>query len=96
LPLEVKGKRKNHVIAFARHLKGQWSITVVSRLLAKLGKAVPLGGRAWGNTVVELPDGAPAEWLNVFTEHRLSAPLPVSKLFEALPFALLQSPSSDR
>lgn len=89
LPLAVKGKRRGHVIAFARRFKDQWSITVVPRLLAKLGRAIPLGVRTWGDTLIELPDGAPAQWVNEFTGEQLAAPLRAAKLFETFPVALL-------
>jgi len=89
LPLAVTGKRRGHVIAFARRFKNQWSITVVPRLLAKLGRAIPLGARAWGDTVIELPDGAPNQWVNVFTGEPLSGHLLAAKLFATLPVALL-------
>jgi (1->4)-alpha-D-glucan 1-alpha-D-glucosylmutase len=92
VPLTVKGARANHIIAFARRLKNQWSITVVSRLLAKLGRPMPLGKRAWGNTTIELPEAAPQAWLNVFTGDRLSTPLLASRVFMTLPVAVLEEP----
>jgi (1->4)-alpha-D-glucan 1-alpha-D-glucosylmutase len=88
-PLEVRGKRKGYIVAFARRLKNQWSIAVVPRLLAKMGQAVPLGPRSWGDTTIELPEGAPKQWENVFTGEPISTPLRASRLFETLPVALL-------
>jgi (1->4)-alpha-D-glucan 1-alpha-D-glucosylmutase len=88
-PLEVRGKRKGYIVAFARRLKNQWSIAVVPRLLAKMGAAVPLGPKSWGDTIVELPEGAPQHWQNIFTGESISAPLSASRLFETFPVALL-------
>jgi (1->4)-alpha-D-glucan 1-alpha-D-glucosylmutase len=39
IPLEVSGPAEQHVIAFAREFEGNWSITVVPRLVATLLKA---------------------------------------------------------
>jgi len=89
VPLRVTGARANHILAFARCLKNQWVIVIVPRLLAKLGRPMPLGERAWEDSAVELPEGAPEQWVNVFTDERLSAPLLASRVFATLPLALL-------
>ena len=53
-PLEVRGARRDHVIAFIR---GESVVTIVPRLVAKLGGD-------WRDTEVELPRG---EWTNHMT-----------------------------
>lgn len=71
IPLEVKGPAEQHVIAFARELEGDWSVTVVPRLVATLLKSdsaqrLPSHQvtdiltdesekNPWGDTVVLLP-----------------------------------------
>ena len=47
-PLVARGEKSAHVVAFAR---GERAITVVPRLVIKLGGT-------WGDTVLELPEGA--------------------------------------
>jgi (1->4)-alpha-D-glucan 1-alpha-D-glucosylmutase len=89
LPLEVRGKRKGYLVAFARRLKDQWSIAVVPRLVARMGSILPMGPRSWGDTAVVLPEGAPQHWENIFTGEQISTPLRASKLFKTLPWAIL-------
>ncbi|HEY9733551.1 MAG TPA: malto-oligosyltrehalose synthase [Drouetiella sp.] len=71
IPLSVSGSAEQHVIAFARELEGNWSITVVPRLVATLLQADSdsklaqrtvfdiLSGAAgydvWGDTKISLP-----------------------------------------
>jgi (1->4)-alpha-D-glucan 1-alpha-D-glucosylmutase len=99
LPLESPGDHRESVCSFARHFEDEWSITVVPRLVTKLGgeMAFPLGGTAWGTSALMLPGSSPANWINVFTGESLSASvsrrkkrLPLAEIFSNLPFALLQ------
>jgi (1->4)-alpha-D-glucan 1-alpha-D-glucosylmutase len=70
IPLEVRGSADQHVIAFAREYEGNWSITVVPRLVSTLLRAdqsakmenynvwsilKPKTGDIWGDTVIALP-----------------------------------------
>jgi (1->4)-alpha-D-glucan 1-alpha-D-glucosylmutase len=80
LTLDVRGKRAQHVAAFARRRHKSWAIIVVPRWLARAEFPLPPhgSGKFWGDTAVLLPKGAPAEWKNVFTNgvvnvHRTSA-----------------------
>jgi (1->4)-alpha-D-glucan 1-alpha-D-glucosylmutase len=84
IPLRVTGSRRRHVIAFARRLSNEWCVVAVPRLFAKLGR-----NPVWKDTAIELPEGAPTSWENVFTNEPLSAPLVAENLFATLPFALL-------
>jgi len=69
LTLEARGKRAEHVTAFARRLHKSWSVIVVPRWLARAGFPLPPHGTGpfWGDTVLTLPKAAPAQWKNVFT-----------------------------
>jgi (1->4)-alpha-D-glucan 1-alpha-D-glucosylmutase len=69
LTLDVRGKRAEHVAAFARRLQKSWALIVVPRWLARAGFPLPPhgGGNFWGDTALQLPKGAPTEWKNIFT-----------------------------
>jgi (1->4)-alpha-D-glucan 1-alpha-D-glucosylmutase len=76
-PLEARGARARHVLAFAR---GEAVITIVPRLV--LG----LGGE-WGDTSLELPAG---RWRNELTGDVVSGgPLRLADLLRRFPIALL-------
>jgi (1->4)-alpha-D-glucan 1-alpha-D-glucosylmutase len=53
-PLEVRGERARHVIAFARRHDNRALVVIVVRLFARLGDA------GWGDTCVMLPAGLEA------------------------------------
>jgi (1->4)-alpha-D-glucan 1-alpha-D-glucosylmutase len=99
LPLETRGRRPSHVVAFARRLGDEWCIVVVPRLSARLSVTVrpPLGIRAWGDTEIVLPEGAPARWRRVLAGGRVVARdgrLAMARVLENFPVALLSARSS--
>ena len=71
LPLEVRGEKAGHVVAFARRDGTHWTVAITIRLPASLGLAVgeaPVG-EIWGDTHIVWPDGAasanaPTPWLD--------------------------------
>jgi (1->4)-alpha-D-glucan 1-alpha-D-glucosylmutase len=76
-PLEVRGERRDHVVAFIR---GQSVVTIVPRLVAKLGGD-------WRDTEIEIPRG---EWTNLMTGERLRARrIKPGELMRRFPVALL-------
>jgi (1->4)-alpha-D-glucan 1-alpha-D-glucosylmutase len=100
VPLPVTGKRPENIIAYARCREDAWALVVVPRLTSKLSVTVrpPIGIRAWGDTELALPAGAPSGWRNVFTNARLKTRpaegespdrLPVFRILEQFPVALL-------
>jgi (1->4)-alpha-D-glucan 1-alpha-D-glucosylmutase len=91
IELKISGSRQDHVVAFARRLKNQWCIAIVPRLMVKISRfgMLPIGGRVWKDTTVELPPDAPPRWQNVFTGEMSFTPLRVSEIFKTLPFGLL-------
>ena len=93
IALRPAGRFYNHVVAFARQSGPEWSITVVPRFLtALIGEdAHPLGTSVWQDTVVGLPEGAPARWKNVFTHEELTADngLALGDVLTVYPVALL-------
>jgi (1->4)-alpha-D-glucan 1-alpha-D-glucosylmutase len=69
LTIDVRGKRAENVTAFARRLNKNWAVIVAPRFLARAGFPLPPHGtgKFWGDTVLQLPKGAPTQWKNVFT-----------------------------
>jgi (1->4)-alpha-D-glucan 1-alpha-D-glucosylmutase len=69
LTLEARGKRAEHLTAFARRLQKNWAVIVVPRWLARAGFPLPPKGTGqfWSDTTIQLPKAAPAQWKNVFT-----------------------------
>ncbi|MDR3617347.1 MAG: malto-oligosyltrehalose synthase [Candidatus Obscuribacterales bacterium] len=84
IPLEVQGTAEANVVAFAREYNGNWSITVVPRLVASLlhfGETLDLAdsaviqkllsGKIWGDTAIVLPtDLLNSDLCNVLTGQR--------------------------
>src|SRR5690606_24329570 len=75
IPLQFKGRYSKHAMAFARHHENDWCIVVVPRLLAGIisENDLPLGEQVWGDTVVELPEGALQQWHQLFGGATLQA-----------------------
>jgi (1->4)-alpha-D-glucan 1-alpha-D-glucosylmutase len=60
LPLEVRGEKAHHIVAFARHDHAAWVVTVAARLYASLGLVagqLPVGD-VWGDTHIVWPEAA--------------------------------------
>ncbi|NUQ22036.1 MAG: malto-oligosyltrehalose synthase, partial [Gemmatimonadaceae bacterium] len=74
-PLEVRGERAKHVVAFARLVDGRAAITIAPRLTAELGggDAAPVGAEAWGDTRILLPGGLAGEWRCAITGESVGA-----------------------
>jgi (1->4)-alpha-D-glucan 1-alpha-D-glucosylmutase len=93
LPLQAGGKRRNHIIAFARRDENAWAITVTPRFLTELVREgeYPVGERVWADTHLVMPEEAPALWENAFTAQALTGEnrLWVSEVFQHFPAALL-------
>jgi len=98
IPLDIQGVHANHLIAFARVLNGQWAITIVPRLTARLAREtgrdlgqIPLGFDAWRDTRIILPDGAPTVWNQPLTSgqfERAAAHIDAAAALGELPVAL--------
>jgi (1->4)-alpha-D-glucan 1-alpha-D-glucosylmutase len=100
VPLEVVGRQRHHLCAFARVHQGDTVLVLVPRLLTRLlpdADEIPVGPTVWEDTRVVLPETLG----HVSLEHRLTAqtfhPEPfqahhtllVASVLEALPVALL-------
>jgi (1->4)-alpha-D-glucan 1-alpha-D-glucosylmutase len=76
-PLDARGERRDHVVAFMR---GGAAVTIVPRLVTRLGGD-------WRDTEVELPRG---EWTNHLTgEHLRTSRVRLADLMRRFPVALL-------
>ncbi|WP_462270091.1 malto-oligosyltrehalose synthase [Desulfobacter sp.] len=94
MPLAIKGRFKDNIIAFARFDINRSCLTIVPRFLTSVVKAgeYPLGSHVWFDTEVVLPDGFPCLWKNIFTAEVLSGrSLRVSEILKDFPVAMLMS-----
>jgi len=95
LPLEVVGKFKEHVVAFARRYENTIAVTIAPRLLTSLVQPgeYPLGQQVWHDTAVKLPTGMAAAWKNVITQGTVSSDgtLSIGEALKDFPVALLMS-----
>jgi (1->4)-alpha-D-glucan 1-alpha-D-glucosylmutase len=91
IPLSVTGTHADHVIAFARHLHGQWCVVAVPRLCASITRAgsPPLGKKIWKTTQIEPPRGASKSWTNILTGEDVRLPFFASNLFSRLPVSVI-------
>jgi (1->4)-alpha-D-glucan 1-alpha-D-glucosylmutase len=94
LPLEVRGERAAHGVAFARRRGGEWIVAVATRLVASMGLAVgeaPIGA-VWGDTHIVWPaDAAPSLTDAISGAHHVAADgaLPLADLLREFPAAAL-------
>ncbi len=94
LPLEVVGKFKDHVVAFARSYENTVAVTIAPRLLTSLVSQgeYPLG-EIWSDTQVKLPSGMPSEWEDAIASQPLKADgtVLIGEALKYFPVALLVS-----
>jgi len=102
IPVYACGSKQDNVVAFARRLGCQWVLAVVPRMVVSLVPAgvLPLRAIVWGGDYLQLPDGAPGQWLHLLTAERIEADcgigiLPLSGVFDRFPVALLSGTASD-
>jgi (1->4)-alpha-D-glucan 1-alpha-D-glucosylmutase len=95
LPLDVRGAREAHVIAFARRAGPDTVIAVATRWHATLTERatrLPCGPDTWGETHAVVPDG-PRTWRDAYTGARVAAgpggTLPLATVLGTWPVALL-------
>jgi (1->4)-alpha-D-glucan 1-alpha-D-glucosylmutase len=94
LPLDVVGRQRDHVLAFARVHLGRWAIAVVPRLVLSLpaAAAFPIGAEVWADTEIVIPPESPAALTEAFTGEAIvveSGRIAVGSAFDALPVSLL-------
>jgi len=90
LPLNARGSKRDHVVAFARELHRKRIVVVAPRLpLTLVGGAImpPLGAEVWGDTELESLSGTYAD---PFTGQQASS-AKLSAILSEFPIALLES-----
>ncbi len=94
-PLEVSGKFKEHIVAFARSNGNNTIVVITPRFLTSLIKPgkYPLGEQVWQDTCVHLPPTASSTWQDAITDQKIQAngTLPVGEALKYFPVALLCS-----
>jgi (1->4)-alpha-D-glucan 1-alpha-D-glucosylmutase len=106
-PIDADGERKTNTVAFGRYREGRSILVAAPRLAGGLmgedARTAPLGPGAWSDTHLLLPEGSgtPRRWRNLFTGEGLDAEdrdgravLPLARVFDALPVALLEAEAS--
>jgi (1->4)-alpha-D-glucan 1-alpha-D-glucosylmutase len=94
-PLEVAGKFKEHIVAFARYWNQKTIVAVAPRFLTGLIQPgeLPLGDKVWEDTHILMPQGMPTAWKDAISTQSVSGEgtLPVGKALQYFPVALLTS-----
>jgi malto-oligosyltrehalose synthase/4-alpha-glucanotransferase len=94
LPLEVKGKYADHILAYARKGVESSTIVVVPLNLASLCEAeqVDMFSIDWKNTRIEIPAGAPENWTHLFSKEKgkTKSGIKVEDIFKDFPLAVLK------
>ncbi|HSE83250.1 MAG TPA: malto-oligosyltrehalose synthase [Thermodesulfobacteriota bacterium] len=95
IPMEVKGKQRDHIISFARKGKKGAAITIAPRFLTSLIKEdeYPVGKGVWEDTHVVVPEDFPRSWKDAFTDGVVKGErtLSAGKVLNHFPVALLLS-----
>ncbi len=91
LPLEVGGKFKDHIVAFARNFGDTTAIAVAPRFLTTLVQPgeYPLGEQVWADTYLEIPQGAHSTWRDAITNQTISGSGAIAQILQHFPVALL-------
>jgi (1->4)-alpha-D-glucan 1-alpha-D-glucosylmutase len=92
-PLEVSGKFKEHIVAFARSFGDTMAIAIAPRFLTTLVQSgeSPLGEQVWADTQLQLPQGSPSTWRDAITEQTISGSGAIAQILQHFPVALLVS-----
>ena len=74
IPLALKGTRKKNIIAFARKKENLFAILIIPRFFTSLIEPCVAWNKAdieWADTCISLPEVAPKNWTEVFTDRTL-------------------------
>ncbi len=93
IPLEVAGKLKDHIFAFARNHGRKWAVSVAPRFLTTVVREgdYPFGEKIWHDTHIPCPGGVSHEWKNVITRQQVNSvgKLMIGEVLRHFPVALL-------
>jgi malto-oligosyltrehalose synthase/4-alpha-glucanotransferase len=93
IPLDVKGKYKEHVLAYARVYKGTWLVSVVPLNVARIKELeVETLLPEWGDTSILLPAHAPQDWTNMLlnTKGKHAGEIRLREIANIFPAALVK------
>ncbi|PVH25120.1 malto-oligosyltrehalose synthase [Sphingobacterium corticibacter] len=96
-PLEVSGKYKRHVLAYARKYRQDWVVVVIPLHLAAIAKSASEDIRKfdWEDTHIILPEDQEIHWQHAWSDVRTDAKqMDINTLFGDLPIAVLQGKST--
>uniref|UniRef100_F4C343 4-alpha-glucanotransferase n=1 Tax=Sphingobacterium sp. (strain 21) TaxID=743722 RepID=F4C343_SPHS2 len=67
LPLKVRGRYRNHILAFCRRFGQQWSIAIIPLYIAELciDQACPIEDINWKDTRIDWPEDIPLDFVDV-------------------------------
>ncbi|MFB0505682.1 MAG: malto-oligosyltrehalose synthase [Thermodesulfobacteriota bacterium] len=93
IPLEVAGKFKDHIFAFARKNGRKWTVTVAPRFLTTVVREdeYPCGEKIWHDTHIPCSGRVSHEWKNVITRQQVNSvgKLMIGEVLRHFPVALL-------
>jgi (1->4)-alpha-D-glucan 1-alpha-D-glucosylmutase len=93
-PLEVRGPRAEHIVAFARIDSDRTAVTIAPRLMHEREAGIEKRAGWWGGTAINLPGKLRDRvWRDVLTGGDVTggAELPIRDLLRPLPVAVLMS-----
>lgn len=95
LPLEVVGKFKDNIVAFARCFNNQMVIAIAPRFLTNLIEEgrYPCGEQVWEDTQLQIPQQLQSNWQDIFSKQVISnsksGSIAIAQILQHLPVALL-------
>lgn len=93
VPLKIKGKYKEDILAFARHFNGKWYLSAVPLHFAAISTDISEPAHFdWDDTRIVLPESAPFSWKNLLTGKAgySARHIPISEIFAEIPLAFLR------
>ncbi|MEK0194507.1 malto-oligosyltrehalose synthase, partial [Microcoleus anatoxicus] len=98
-PLEVVGRFKDNLIAFARSYENTTAIVIAPRFLTGIVKPeeMPLGEKVWKDTKLELSEEMPSVWKDAITNQMVESngQLAIAEALNYFPAALLIGENSN-
>lgn len=95
IPLTVTGKYQEHIIAFARHYRDKWVVTIAPLNIATIcnRQQTEINRIDWGDTAVSTPTNSPSEFANLLSgqQSEYKNQIPVNEIFKELPIAVLRT-----
>jgi len=91
-PIEVSGKFKEHIVAFARSFGDTTAIAIAPRFFTSLIQPgeYPIG-EVWADTQLQLPQGMQSSWRDAITGQTISGTGAIAQILQHFPVALLVS-----